>query len=254
MNILVVHKNKNLKHKKELENFISKYSHKTDFVWKNILKPDNFKNQNLIISIGGDGTFLSASHFTTNQSILGVNLNHKNSEGALTTIKLHQLENKLKKIFTKKFKIKKYQREIVKIFKKDKCIKTELALNETFFGNINPHHPSNYLIQYKNKKEAQSSSGILISTGTGSTAWYKASGGFPFSKTKSQLRFRIRELYKGRIHKPKIKKGKIKQNKKLTIISKMNHGILSIDSIRNYTIHKNNKIEISLGLALKVIQ
>ncbi len=122
-----------------------------------------------------------------------------------------------------------------------------------YFENINPHHPSNYELIYKNKKENQRSSGVLISTGTGSTAWYKTMRGWRFNKTKKQLRFRIRELFTGRLFKARIKKGKINQNEKLVIVSKINHGIIAIDSIRTYRMHKNDRIEISIGRPLRVI-
>ena len=254
MNILIVHKNKNLNNKKNLINFIKKHNHNIDFIWKNKLNSEHIKDKNLIISIGGDGTFLSASHFITNQLILGVNLNHNTSEGALTSVKLHKLERKLKNIFNKKYKIKTYQREKVIIHQKQKCIKTEHALNETYIGNKNPHHPSNYIIKYRKKQEHQRSSGVLITTGTGSTAWYKAMKGKPYKRNKQELRFKIRELYTGRIYKQKMKKGRIKKQDKIEIISKMNHGILAIDSIRTYNIKEDDKITISLGLPLKVIQ
>jgi len=151
-------------------------------------------------------------------------------------------------------KIKNYTREKVIIHQKDKKVETESALNETFFGNINPHHTTNYEIEYNSKKENQRSSGIVISTGTGSTAWYKTAGGFPFGRERQQLRFRIRELYKGKLHKPTIKKGKIKQNNKIIITSCMNHAIVAIDSIRTHSLHKGDKVEISIGKPLKVIQ
>ncbi|MDO8516749.1 MAG: hypothetical protein Q7S33_01370, partial [Nanoarchaeota archaeon] len=139
------------------------------------------------------------------------------------------------------------------ICKGDNCIKTEYPLNECFIGNINPHHPSNYTIKINNQEEKQRSSGILISTGTGSSAWYYAMGGRKFKRTKKQLRFRIREPFTGRLYKVAIKSGKINPNKKLEIISLMHHGFLAIDSIRTYKLSMNDKIEISLGKPLRVV-
>ena len=251
MKLLIVHRNKN-RNFLSLKKAFPQLSIKT--AWKNKLKKQDFKDKDLIITIGGDGTFLSASHFIKNQLILGVNSNYKKSEGALLSITLNQLKTKLKKILNNKYKIKQYTREQISIFKKNHCTTTELALNEAFIGNINPHHPSNYQIKFKSKTENQKSSGIVIATGTGSTAWYKAIGGRKFRKTEKQLKFIIRELLNGRIHNSKIKSGKIKPNQKLEIISKMNHGLLAIDSIRTYHLSKQNKIQITIGKPLKVIQ
>lgn len=252
MKILIIHKNPQcVLHKQLSEKFPE---HEFTKKWKNILTKNDFNNIDLALSLGGDGTFLSASHFIENQLILGANTDIKNSEGALTSISLKKLERKLSHIFSGKYKIKKYHREKVIIHKTNKKIETEFALNETYIGNKNPHHPSNYKIIHKNKEEKQRSSGILISTGTGSTAWYKAMGGRKFKRTKPILKFKIRELFTGRIYKQKIKNGTINHKDSLIIISKMNHGILSIDSIRNYSLKQDDKIEIKLGMPLKVIQ
>jgi hypothetical protein len=251
MKVLIVHRDKKFDEssiKKEFPNL------KIEKVWKNIISKNHLKEIDFVISIGGDGTFLSAAHYLENTPILGVNSDTKRSEGALTSIDLSQLNNKIKQILINKVKIKEYTREKIIIHQKNRKVETESALNETFFGNINPHHTTNYEIIYKDKPENQRSSGIVISTGTGSTAWYKTAGGFSFNREKKQLRFRIRELYKGKIHKPTIKKGKIKQNEKLVIISKMNHAIVAIDSIRTHSLSKNDRVEISIGKPLRAIQ
>jgi NAD+ kinase len=249
MTILIVTRDENQKMPTILEKIKDK-----KIVWKDKLNKSHLKEVKLVLTLGGDGTFLSTAHFIDNQLILGINDNPKRSEGYLTTATLKTLDKKLQQISKNKIKIKEYTREKVNIIKKDCCIITEHALNETYFGNINPHHPSNYKMIYKNKKESQRSSGVLITTGTGSTAWYKAMGGRKYSKVKNQLRFKTRELFSGRLYKSKTKKGKISSKEKLTLISKMNHGILAIDSIRTYEIHEQDKIEISIGKPLRVIQ
>jgi len=256
MRILVVLRDKDEKIKKKIIKIFSRVDKKiiSKFVWKNSITKKHLDNKDLIISVGGDGTFLSASHFIENQPILGVNSNTKRSEGALTSSTLENLEKKLKKIIKGKFKIKNYERIQTKIKTDKKELLTKPALNEIFIGNINPHHISNYIIKKKKFKEFQKSSGILVTTGTGSKAWYKAMGGKPFKGIKKELRFKIREPSPGKMNKIKLKHGKINKNEKLEIISKMNHGILTVDSIREYKIKDCYKISISLGKPLRVIQ
>jgi hypothetical protein len=249
MKILIVTRNRN----QEIPKFIEGIKDKK-VVWKNRISKRDFDKRELIITLGGDGTFLSATHFIKKELIIGVNTAPEKSEGHLTSVNLENLEEKFKDIINGKFRIKEYTREKVKLFKKDRCVQTESALNETYFGNKNPHHPSNYEIIYKSKKEFQRSSGVLVSTGAGSTAWYRAMNGWRFRKTKKQLKFKIRELFSGRLFKPKIKKGNINQNEILGIISRIGHGILAIDSIRTHKVHKGDRIEISIGEPLRVIQ
>jgi len=128
---------------------------KVSCFWKNSLKEKNLQNKELIISIGGDGTFLSASHFVKNQTIIGINSNKKRSEGVLTSESIENLKAKLKKIKEGKFRVKEYKRVKAKIFQKDKCILTEYALNEVYVGNVNPHHTSKYTLCLKEKKKTK---------------------------------------------------------------------------------------------------
>lgn len=255
-NVALVFRDRNKKFQEKIVKRLNKKfpSLNLKFFWKNRLSKTDFEKVNLVISIGGDGTFLSASHLVKNQLILGVNHDEKKSEGALTKINLSSLEKKLLEVLDGKFKIKEYTRVNAKIIKKDKCILAADALNEVYVGNVNPHHTSRYTLRYKNKIENQTSSGILISSGTGSSAWYKTMGGQLFSKTKKEIRFIVREPYSRRIHKTKITKGKIKKDENLEITSLTSHKILAIDSIKTYKIKKGDKIIISLGRPLRVIQ
>ena len=227
---------------------------KINCFWKNTLKEKDLERQKLVVSLGGDGTFLSTSHFVKNQIILGVNRDKKKSEGALTSISLENLKRKLKRIKEGNFYTKKYTRIKVKIFQKNKCLLTEYALNEVYIGNVNPHHTSKYTLLFKEREENQVSSGIVISTGTGSKAWYKSMGGRPFSRTKNKIKFIVREPYTRKIHKTNLKKGKIKRKEFLEIGNFVSHNILAIDSIRTYPLKKGDKVRISIGKPIKVIQ
>src|SRR3989344_7867673 len=68
------------------------------YFWKNSLKKRDLKDADLVVSIGGDGTALSASHFLFSRPLLAVNSSPQTSEGALTTINLEQLHEKLEEI------------------------------------------------------------------------------------------------------------------------------------------------------------
>ena len=254
--IALVFRDKNKKYwnkvSKEIKDIF--YNSEITSFWKNSLKKNDFKEKDLIITIGGDGTFLSASHFIKDQLIIGINDKPTRSEGALTSIKIGDVKRKLKRILKKRFKIINATRIEVKLLQKNKCILTELALNEIYIGNINPQHTSKYKINFKNKIEKQTSSGILISTGTGSSAWYKSMGGKVFSKTKKIAKFMIRELYVRKLNKPKMKKGTIKENESLEIENFVNHNIIAIDSIRKYDLKKNEKAIISIGKPLRIIK
>ena len=80
-----------------------------DFIDARDLRRELFKNIDLIITIGGDGTFIRASHFIDNQLILGINSESEFSEGALTTLDERNHE-RLREIFKGSFGIEKRDR------------------------------------------------------------------------------------------------------------------------------------------------
>lgn len=251
--ILIVCKDEDVKD--QIKTFLKPISgSKISIALRDGLKKDYFDDKDLVVSVGGDGTFLSSAHFVNSQILIGVNSNPEKSEGALTSLMIWELQDKLIDIIENfdNLEIKNYTRAFVRVCKKDKCVITEHALNEVYIGNINPHHPSNYEIHYNDFSEEQRSSGVLVATGTGSSAWYGALGGMRFSREKEQLRFRIRELFKGRLYNPKIKKGKIYSGEDLEIVNKTHHSILAIDSIRVYDLEYDDKVIISIGDSLRV--
>src|SRR3989338_7681911 len=69
------------------------------------LNSNYFKNKNLIIAVGGDGTFLRASHFIKDSTpILGVNSDPSIKEGFFMKTSKDDFEKKLRKIIKNKFK------------------------------------------------------------------------------------------------------------------------------------------------------
>ncbi|MEK6826943.1 MAG: hypothetical protein AABX99_00470, partial [Nanoarchaeota archaeon] len=133
------------------------------------------KNHDLLITLGGDGTFVKAANLT-DSLILGINSNPENSEGALTSITVNEI-NKLERLKEKNFEIIERQRIEVKL---NGNILDEKAINEVYVGTLSQFHISRYKIKFKEKEEEQRSSGIIISTGTGSNAWFLSAGGKPF--------------------------------------------------------------------------
>ena len=199
-----------------------------------------FKDIDLVITIGGDGTFIRAASFIKQTPILGINSESKTSEGALTSINESEI-NSISKILENPKIIKRKRIEI----EKNNVILDKLALNDVFIGSQNQFHTSRYEIKFNNQKEEQRSSGVLIASGSGSSAWYKSAGGEIFNYNSEDLHFIVREVYKGRIFNPKIIKGKIKPQDNFEIKSKMhNFGVIALDS--------NNIYEFRFGDTCKI--
>ena len=123
---------------------------------------DILEDKDLVITLGGDGTFTRAAHIVHSSLILGINSNPKKSEGALTSITIGEI-GKLKELARGNFKIIIRERADVII---NGRLLDEKALNEVYIGAFSQFHSSRYKINFKGKKEEQRSSGVIVSTGT----------------------------------------------------------------------------------------
>lgn len=215
------------------------------------LSKEDFKDIDLAITIGGDGAFIRAAAFLKDTPILGINSEPEFSEGALLSLEESELKN-LKGILEGNFKILK--RERIKARLNGTEIE-QLALNDVYIGSANQFHTSRYIIKFKEDEEEQRSSGVLISTNSGSSAWYKSSGGTPFSEN-NLLKFIVREPFFRKIFQPKILHGEIKRGEKIEFEStRHTGGVISLDSnyVREFNFGDKVEIEIS-ETPLKVIE
>lgn len=205
-----------------------------------------FKGKDMVIAVGGDGTFLRAAHFIGKQLILGVNADAKNKEGFFMKADKNNFEKKLKKIINNKFKIAKLPRLEACI--NSKKIKT-YALNEFFVGARKSYHAAKYVVQVDGKKERQKSSGILVTTPTGSYAWAKSCCSKTLPLNSKSYQFVVREPYEGKVFKNyKLKHGILNKSQKITIASEMLDGILIADSVsREYSLKNGSKATIKLS-------
>ena len=196
----------------------------------------------MIIAIGGDGTTLSASHFISDKPLLSVNSSPHTSEGAITTISFENLEEKLEEI---KEKIETEKMERIKVSINGKPINL-LALNEVFIANEKAYLISKYKLKFQGKEEIQKSSGLIFSTGTGSTAWFKSAGGQPFSPQEKFIKMIVREPYRRNLFKHEIDKLIIKENEFVEIIP-LTDSILAIDSIREIKLKEGDVVRIEIS-------
>lgn len=193
----------------------------------------------LVISIGGDGTFINASHYIEKTLLLGINSSPAHSVGHYCRFNLKSprsqaaLKSKLAEIFSSRGKLP----GEVSLLRMRLAVSGRAApfaiLNDALFCEENPAATSRYTLEYGKRRDHQKSSGLWISTPTGSTAAYSSAGGKAF-KTR-ELRFVVRELYSG-----KIKSGKIAARDELGIVSSMKHGALYLDG-------SHHKIPVHLG-------
>jgi len=208
---------------------------------------ENLDRYRLVISLGGDGTFINASHFIEKALLVGVNSAPDHSvghycrfqfktpqrEAAFAKFLAHAFGDDHKPIVTKKL-----LRMQVKL--NDRIVGFPI-LNDILFCEVNPAATSRYTLYYRKQHHSQISSGLWISTPTGSTAAYASAGGKPYAK--AELRFIVRELYRDNAR--KLHQGSLAAGETLKIVSSMMSGALFMDG-------SHFRVPIALGEHVKI--
>ena len=154
---------------------------------------NDFKKIDLVIVVGGDGTFLRVSHFCGEIPILGVNSHPKTTEGFFMRCTLNNIKKCLTKIKEKKFTLLGLLRLQATLNGK----KVVPCLNEYFIGPVKSYLVAEYVLKVSGKDEMQKSSGVLVSTPAGSFAWAKSAGGSSLKLKDERFQYVVREPYSG---------------------------------------------------------
>lgn len=227
-------------------NILKKYKIGFRLANRDKLSKAHFKNKEIIIAVGGDGTFLRAAHFVGRQVLFGVNADVKNKEGFFMKSDKADFERKLRGIMKNEIKVRKLPR--LEAWINNKKIETP-ALNEFFIGPRKSYQSAKYIIKINGKRERQKSSGILATTPSGSYAWAKSCCKKTMPLNSKKFQFVVREPYEGRIFgNYKLKHGLLGKNQKISIVSEMLDGILVADSVsKEYRLKNGSKATIRLS-------
>jgi len=211
------------------------------------LSKDKLKDSDLIIVIGGDGTFLRTSHFTDEQLIFGVNCTCGIREGFFLRSNFENFKRNFESILNDEFKVV----ELTRIIAVIDGYESEPALNEIYVGKQKAYRTFQYELNVNGKKEIQKSSGFLIGTAAGSHAWLRSAGGKTLPLDSKEIQYHVREPYFGRINKPTLLKGSVSQIQ----IKSMSDGIVVIDSTsEEYNFSKENNLTIKRAEPLKFVE
>lgn len=179
----------------------------------------------LVITVGGDGTVLAASHFVHKVPILGIKSFGRHSVGYFCAATGRTMRKYLTDLMKGKCAQIGFHRLQVSINgqKVD-----ELALNDVLFANAMPASTSKYRISTGGISEEQKSSGVWISTAAGSTAAIRAAGGKVLPLRSDRIQYLVREPYfTGK--KYKLLKGVLPPRRSVKIISSIPQGTIYID-------------------------
>ncbi|MCU0860393.1 MAG: NAD(+)/NADH kinase [Thermoplasmata archaeon] len=186
---------------------------------------EDFRGKDLIISVGGDGTVLNSSQYVMDRTPMLTVRSDRKSAGVLCMVDAQDFERAIDRIIEDEFEVQDWTRVEGRFGSR-----RLFALNEVFVGARHSPSMARYEIAHDGRTESQMSSGVVITTGTGSTGWYAnipGSGG-SFPRTAKELRFIVREHNLAGDY--RLTEGTIEQGGSLTVRSKMNvDGCISFD-------------------------
>lgn len=185
----------------------------------------NVGDVDLVITVGGDGTVLAASHFIKNQPVLGLKSFGKQSVGHFCAATKKTIRKYLKEVIGGHRRPIKLHRLQVRINGQRVA---ESVLNDVLFASSNPASTSRYKLFAAGRREEHKSSGVWVSTAAGSTAAMKAAGGKKLPLTSDKIEYLVREPYPSRAHYV-LTKGILPSNARVKIISQTSQGTVFID-------------------------
>ncbi|MES2615702.1 MAG: NAD(+)/NADH kinase [Bdellovibrionota bacterium] len=226
---------RHLKMKSILLNLDELKESKLHFFQENKINSGFAPKQNIVISLGGDGTLLHASHYVGGKiQLLGVNSCPENSVGHLCAANSKNVHEILEQILVEKnSRAKSLKRLRIKVSNHKNI---PLALNDILISHLHPAATSRYQISILNKEaqvtqcEKQLSSGLWIATAAGSTAAISAYG-FPAEPLEShKILAACREPYAAKGEPIQLNKLTLDGSKQsLAIFSRMRQGLVCLD-------------------------
>ena len=185
----------------------------------------SYNRCSLIITVGGDGTFLEAARHIRQQIILGINSSPSTSVGKLCVASHKDLERIILGIIQNSCRIEAWQRLRIEV----KGRRSTEALNDVLICHRNPAALSRYYLQIKGTAEQQRSSGLWISTPAGSSGAIKSAGGKILKRTDKKIQYMPRELYYGANPAYRLKGGVLEAGETIQVTSLMRNGMIFVD-------------------------
>ena len=187
---------------------------------------DRVTDVDLMIAVGGDGTFLDASHSLEEVPLLGVNSSSSSSFGHFCLANESNLSEVLDGIESDTLKPSSLLRLELEL---NGSPLPELVLNEVLISHSNPAATSRYFIGLNGDDEEQRSSGIWIGTASGSTGSLRSAGGAVMKITDYNYQYLVREACIRPKQSFKYLRGILNHDQELRVVSQMRTGVIYID-------------------------
>lgn len=225
-----------------------------------------FGESDTVVALGQDGLVANVLKYLDKQLLVGVNPDPDRWEGVLLPFTVPELESILPAIFSSKRRVRHVTMAKVGLNTGEKLY----GVNDLFIGPRS-HTSARYSIRLGKHIENHSSSGIIVSTGLGSTGWLrsilKGATGITSSLLGHQLQFNqeqsftwdsdylyfsVREPWPSRYSSADLVFGKITVDSPLTLVSQMpENGVIFSDGMESDFLAFNAGTKATITIAEK---
>jgi len=225
-----------------------------------------FGGKDTVVVLGQDGLVANVLKYLDGQLVIGVNPDPARWEGVLLPFSVSDLGRIVPEVFAGKRRI----RAVTMAQATLNTGQTLHGVNDIFIGPRS-HISARYTIRIGERAESQSSSGVIVSTGLGSTGWLrsilagargivssvsgrrvKINDELSFGWESDYLYFSVREPWPSKTSGADITFGMITADTPLTIVSQMpENGIIFSDGIESDCLEFNSGTVATISLAEK---
>ena len=218
----------------------------------------------LVVAVGQDGLVANTLKYLHGQPVIGINPDPKRWDGVLLPFEARDLT----KIVPEAQAGRRLTRTITMARVQLSDSQELHAVNDLFIGPRS-HVSARYTIQVGERTEAHSSSGIIVSTGLGSTGWFRSLltgaismtgadsseelralrvSGFPWES--KHLYYTVREPFPSRATQTRLVFGRIEGDSPLRLTSQMpDYGVIFSDGFEQDFLEFNSGMTAEVGIA-----
>lgn len=183
-----------------------------------------FGPEDVVVAVGQDGLVANVAKYLSGQPVIGVNGDPARNPGILVPHTVEAAASMLERAAAGTLPLE--ERTMVRAELDDG--QALLALNEVFVGHSS-HQSARYSLSHAGTEEAQSSSGLIVASGTGATGWAlsisQATGvAVDVEPNEAAAVFLVREPWPSRATGAALRHGRLGPGDALLVVSRMNEG------------------------------
>lgn len=215
-----------------------------------------FEPGDIVVAVGQDGLVPNVAKYLDGQPVIGVNPDPERHEGALVRFGIDAIGDAIAAVHAGRAVIE--ERTMVAATLDDG--RRLLALNEVFAGHRS-HQSARYTLEVDGSSERQSSSGVIVASGTGASGWARSIGndrGNPIplpAPVERGLGWFVREAWPSVASGATLTAGLLGPDDRLRIVSEMDDGGIAFgDGIEEDWIPLGFGQELTIGVADRVLR